>query len=62
MLHLGSYDDEPDSFKIMEDFAVAHSFKRVSKIHKEIYLTDARKTAPEKLKTVLRFKVEKQEY
>ncbi len=59
MLHLGSYDNEPESFNIMEDFTVTQGFKRVSKIHKEIYLTDARKTAPEKLKTVLRFKVEK---
>jgi len=61
MLHLGSYDNEPESFKIMEDFAVAQGLKRISKIHKEIYLTDARKVAPEKLKTVLRFKVEKKE-
>lgn len=58
MLHLGSYDNEPESFKIMEDFALDHGLKRLSKIHKEIYLTDARKTAPEKLKTVLRFQVE----
>lgn len=59
MLHLGSYDNEPESFKIMEDFATSHGLKRLSKVHKEIYVTDARKTAPEKLKTVLRFKVEK---
>ena len=59
MLHLGSYDNEPASFKIMEDFAKDQGLKRISKIHKEIYLTDARKTAPEKLKTVLRFQVEK---
>ncbi len=59
MLHLGSYDNEPATFKIMEDFALANSLKRMSKIHKEIYLSDARKTAPEKLKTVLRFQVEK---
>ncbi len=60
MLHLGSYDNEPESFNIMEDFTVAKRFNRVSKNHKEIYLTDARKTVPEKLKTVLRFKVAKQ--
>lgn len=58
MMHIGSYDNEPESFKIMEDFAETNNLKRISKIHKEIYLTDARKTAPEKLKTVLRFKVE----
>lgn len=59
MMHLGSYDNEPKSFKIMEDFAEANNLKRLSKIHKEIYLTDARKVAPEKYKTVLRFKVDK---
>ena len=58
MLHLGSYDSEPESFKLMEEFSKENSLKRISKIHKEIYLSDARKTSPEKLKTVLRFKVE----
>lgn len=58
MLHLGSYDNEPESFKLMEEFATGQGLKRSSKIHKEIYLTDARKTVPEKLKTVLRFQVE----
>ena len=57
MLHLGSYDDEPASFKLMEKFATEQSLTRVSKVHREIYLTDARKTEPEKLKTVLRFQL-----
>ncbi|MCT4640186.1 MAG: GyrI-like domain-containing protein [Bacteroidales bacterium] len=61
MLHSGSYDNEPESFKIMEDFATEKGLKRLSKVHKEIYLTDARKTVPEKLKTVLRFGVEKKQ-
>ena len=59
MLHLGSFDNEPESFKIMEDFEIAQGLKRFSKIYKEIYLIDARKTAPEKLKTVLIFQVAK---
>jgi len=58
MLHLGSYDSEPDSFQKMEDFAVKENINRISKVHREIYLSDARKVEPEKLKTVLRFKVE----
>ena len=57
MLHLGSYDNEPETFKIMEDFADEAGVKRLSKIHREIYLSDARKVAPEKLKTVLRFQL-----
>ncbi len=59
MLHVGSYDDEPESFKMMENFAEEENYSRISKIHKEIYLSDARKVSPEKLKTVLRFSVEK---
>lgn len=58
MLHIGSYDDEPASFQQMEAFANSQNLTRKSKIHREIYLSDARKTAPEKLKTVLRFQVE----
>ncbi|MEO9964695.1 MAG: GyrI-like domain-containing protein [Reichenbachiella sp.] len=57
MLHLGSYDEEDKSFREMEDFAESSNLERVSKIHREIYLSDFRKVAPDKLKTVLRFKV-----
>lgn len=58
MMHLGSYDNEPESFKVMEDFCSQNNLKRTSKLHKEIYISDPRKVAPEKLKTVLRFAVE----
>lgn len=58
MLHNGSFDSEPASFKLMEQFAATNNVKRKSLIHREIYLSDARKTAPEKLKTVLRFQAE----
>lgn len=57
MMHIGSYDDEPASFKIMEEYAHELGLQRKSKIHKEIYISDFRKVAPEKLKTVLRFNV-----
>jgi len=57
MLHVGSYDQEPESFRIMEEFAEKENLTRLSKVHREIYLTDARKTQAEKLKTVLRFQV-----
>jgi len=60
MLHLGSYDDEPGSFQRMEDFASQQNLSRKSKVHREIYLNDARKVEPAKLKTVLRFEVEHQ--
>ena len=57
MMHIGSYDSEPASFKQMEDFCIQNGFKRESKQHREIYLSDFRKVSPDKLKTVLRFKI-----
>ncbi len=58
MLHIGSYDDEPHSFRQMEALASDLHLKRISKTHREIYLSDFRKVAADKLKTVLRFQVE----
>lgn len=57
MLHLGSYDNEPESFKIMKEFINDNNLEIVSLIHREIYLSDARKVDEEKLKTVLRYRV-----
>jgi hypothetical protein len=57
MMHIGSYDDEPESFRSMEDFCLENNFNRESKRHREIYLSDARKVSTDKLKTVLRFKI-----
>ena len=57
MMHIGSYDDEPASFEIMETFAEEENLTRLSKVHREIYLSDFRKVPAEKLKTVLRFQV-----
>ena len=61
IMHIGSYDNEPVSFKIMEEFCDKNNLIRESKQHREIYLSDVRKVIPEKLKTVLRFKVKKKE-
>ncbi|MDC7228247.1 MAG: GyrI-like domain-containing protein [Spirochaetales bacterium] len=58
MMHIGPYDDEPASFLRMEDFCVESGLRRLSKTHREIYISDFRKTAPERLKTVLRFRVD----
>jgi len=57
MLHLGSYDDEPESFSKMDAFCVENNLVRKSKQHREIYLSDVRKVKPDKLKTVLRYKI-----
>lgn len=58
MMHLGPYDTEPQSFEQMKQFTESLGKKRKSLLHREIYLSDARKVAPEKLKTVLRFCVD----
>lgn len=58
MMHLGSYDDEPASFEKMEAFCASNGYRRISKLHREIYLSDPRKTDASKLKTVLRFKID----
>lgn len=58
MMHIGSYDDEPASFALMEAFAAKQGLKRVSKVHREIYMSDPRKVSPDQLKTVLRFQAE----
>jgi hypothetical protein len=59
IMHIGSYDNEPISFKIMEEFCESNNLIRESMKHREIYLSDVRKVTPEKLKTVLRIKVRK---
>lgn len=59
MMHIGSFDDEAKNFKRMEEFCQENNLKRISYTHREIYLSDFRKTETSKLKTVLRFKVEK---
>ncbi|PKM68273.1 MAG: hypothetical protein CVU95_03485 [Firmicutes bacterium HGW-Firmicutes-2] len=57
MLHIGSYDDEPASFDKMRQYCKVNGYERASQKHREIYLSDPRKTQVNKLKTVLRFKV-----
>ncbi len=57
MLHVGKFADEDKTFNIMEAYARNKGLTRISKIHREIYLSDFRKVAPEKLKTTLRFQV-----
>lgn len=59
MLHLGPFEDEPASFERMEEFAKEEGLLRLSKVHREIYLSDTRKVVPEKLKTVLRFQAKR---
>jgi len=54
ILHRGPYDAEPAAFARMEACLAEEGYSRLSKDHREIYLSDPRRTAPEKLKTILR--------
>lgn len=55
MMHIGTFDNEPLSFATMDEYLTKQNLVRTSKIHKEIYISDFRKTKPEALKTVLRY-------
>ena len=57
ILHLGSYDDEPQSFLKMDELASKVNLRRISTSHREIYLSNKNRTAEEKLKTILRYDV-----
>ena len=61
-LHLGSYDDEPATVEAMHAFAADQGYVldfSDERRHHEIYLGDPRRTAPEKLKTIVRHPVRK---
>ena len=61
-MHIGPYDDEPATVEAMHRFAREQGYLpdlSGSRLHHEIYLSDARKTAPEKLKTVIRHPIRK---
>ena len=57
VLHIGPYDEEPETVRRMDAWAEGQGYKidiSSTRHHHEIYLSDPRRTAPEKLKTVLR--------
>lgn len=55
IMHIGSYDDEPESFRHMTEFCSQNHYERIGKTHKEIYISDPRQTEAYNQKTVLRF-------
>lgn len=62
MMHLGSYDDEPASVAQMDKYLAENGYENDfsdTRLHHEIYLSDSRKVAPEKLKTVIRHPIKK---
>ena len=59
ILHNGPFDNEPESVAKMDAFTKENRLERINYYHREIYLTDPRKTVPEKGKTILRYQVQK---
>lgn len=61
-MHIGPYDNEPATVELMHEFAQQQGFVpdiTDKRLHHEIYLSDARKADPAKLKTVIRHPVRK---
>lgn len=59
-MHIGSYDDEPETISRMDKFADENGYSVAlsdSRFHHEIYLSDPRRCAEEKLRTVIRHPV-----
>lgn len=59
-MHLGPFDEEPETVARMDAFLRENGWENdfsAMRLHHEIYLSDARKTAPEKCKTVIRHPV-----
>lgn len=62
MMHLGPFDDEPASVALMDAYLEEHGYENdfsESRRHHEIYLSDARKVAPDRWKTVIRHPIKK---
>lgn len=53
ILHIGSFDNEPETLDIIDSFMKANRLLK-NGLHHEIYLSDFRKVSPDKLKTILR--------
>ena len=63
-MHIGSYDLEPATVDLMHEFIKNKGYETDitdKRMHHEIYLSDARKTAPEKLRTVIRHPIKTKE-
>ena len=59
-MHFGSYDSEPATISAMREYVETHGYEfdlTDTRLHHEIYLSDPRKTAAEKLKTVIRIPI-----
>ena len=63
-MHIGPFDDEPATVSMMNAYLLENGYENDfsgSRLHHEIYLSDARKVAPEKWKTVIRHPIKRKE-
>lgn len=64
IMHIGPFDDEPATVSMMNAYLLENGYENDfsgSRLHHEIYLSDARKVAPEKWKTVIRHPIKHKE-
>ena len=62
IMHIGSFDDEPASLEKMDKYLEENGYEKDfsdTRLHHEIYLSDPRKSTPDKMKTVIRHPVKK---
>ena len=62
IMHIGSFDNEIESIAKMNDFIKENGYENDindTRMHHEIYMSDARRVAPEKMKTVIRHPIKK---
>ncbi len=62
IMHLGAFDDEPATVALMDAYLQENGYENDFgdvRMHHEIYLSDARRVAPEKWKTVIRHPIKK---
>lgn len=63
IMHQGPFDDEPKTIALMQEFLIENGYVTDltdERRHHEIYLSDARRVAPDKWKTVIRLPIKKQ--
>lgn len=61
-MHIGPYNDEPITVEAMHEYMIEQGYEldiTDERFHHEVYISDVRKTSPEKLKTVLRYPIKK---
>ena len=62
IMHFGSFDDEPASLEKMDKYLAENGYEKdfsETRLHHEIYLSDPRKSTPDKQKTVIRHPIKK---